>query len=301
MKFIKSYFRWHLYAFDKIYVLSMFWLIKKSDLENLWSHKYRIQIYNAMFNTRSRVLRRAIRISFDHKSKLFLVLEAGRKRYFKDGVQNFYIYQNGINNRGVALGADYFIDLIEFSNERSVVIDCGANIGDFKLSLDSAGINCHYIAFEPSPSEYECLTKNVANSELHNIGLWNKDAEIDFYISTNNADSSFIEPDSHSGKITISAKRLDQVYLSDSIIDLLKLEAEGAEIEVIEGAESILSRTRYIAADLGFERNGKSTLPQVTNFLLQRGFEIISFGAPRMVVLFKNTVTARSTILVEPN
>jgi len=301
MKSIKSYFRWHLFAFDKAYVLCMFFLIKHSDVENLWSHKLRIQIYNAMFNTRSRILRRAIRISFDYESNLFLVLEAGVKRYFKDGVQNFYVYQNGIENRGIALGADYFIDLIEFSNKKSVVIDCGANIGDLKLSLDFAGINCHYIAFEPSPSEYECLTKNAANSELHNIGLWNKDAELDFYISTKNADSSFIEPDSHSGKITIPAKRLDQIYLSGSIIDLIKLEAEGAEIEVIEGAENILSRTRYIAADLGFERNGKSTLPQVSNFLLKRGFEIVSFGAPRIVVLFKNTALVGSTILIEPN
>jgi FkbM family methyltransferase len=301
MEFIKSYFRWHLFAFDKAYVLVMFFLIKNSDHENLWNHKLRLQTYTSMFNFRSRFLRRAIRISFDYESNFFQVSEAGIKRYFRDAVQNFYVYQNGIKNRGIGLGTDYFLDLVEFSNERSVVIDCGANIGDLKLSLDFAGINCHYIAFEPSPSEYECLTRNAASSELHNIGLWNKDAELALYISTKNADSSFIEPDSYSGKITILAKRLDQIYRSDLIIDLIKLEAEGAEIEVIEGAENILPRTRYIAADLGFERNGKSTLPQVTNFLLERGFEIVSFGAPRIVVLFRNTAAVSSTVLVEPN
>jgi hypothetical protein len=80
---------------------------------------------------------------------------------------------------------------------------------------------------------------------------------------------------------------------------LLKLEAEGAEIEVIEGAERILSKTRYITADLGFERKGKSTLPDVTNYLLQKGFEIVEFSSPRIVVLFKNTVLFKSTVMIE--
>jgi FkbM family methyltransferase len=279
----------------------MFFWIKSGDFENTWKNRFKLRAYTAQFNFRSKIVRREIRISFDFESKNFLVSEAGIKRCFKDGVQNFYTYQNGVKNRAIDLGKAYFLDLIEFSRENAIVLDCGANIGDLKLSLDELGVNSLYIAFEPSPSEYECLTKNAPNSKVYNIGLWNKQAELDFYISTMNADSSFIEPDAYSGKITIPAKRLDEVYLSESIIDLLKLEAEGAEIEVIEGAEGILSKTRYIAADLGFERKGKSTLPDVTNYLLQKGFEIVAFSSPRIVVLFKNTKLLKSTAMVETN
>jgi FkbM family methyltransferase len=145
-----------------------------------------------------------------------------------------------------------------------------------------------YIAFEPAPDEFACLRANAPEDETYNAGLWNSTTEIDFYVSTANADSSIIKPESYTQQIRISASRLDEAKIEVSNIDLIKLEAEGAEYEVIQGAEGLLTKTRYISADLGFERGGKSTLAEVTNFLTERDFEIVSFGYPRIVLLFKN-------------
>ena len=67
-------------------------------------------------------------------------------------------------------------------------------------------------------------------------------------------------------------------YLSKNL-KLLKLEAEGAEPEVIKGALNLLKNIEYIAADLGPERgfNQESTLKEVVNILLENNFEIVEF------------------------
>jgi FkbM family methyltransferase len=213
----------------------------------------------------------------------------GSRRNFREIRQNFYVYQSGIAKRAENLAKEYMLDLIEFVGNSPVVIDCGANIGDLKLSLVHLKVNPRYIAFEPSPDEFECLKANTPDAEIFNLGLWNSMGQIDFYISTPNADSSIIRPASFSKKIQVTACRLDQVQIDAPVIDLIKLEAEGAEFEVIQGAEGVLAKTRYIAADLGFERNGESPLAEVTNFLVERNFKIISFGHPRIIVLFKNS------------
>jgi hypothetical protein len=78
--------------------------------------------------------------------------------------------------------------------------------------------------------------------------------------------------------------------LGSERIRLLKLEAEGAEPEILVGAESVLSRIDYIAADLGPERGLKQeqTATPVINFLLARGFELIDMKFDRVTCLFRN-------------
>ena len=73
-------------------------------------------------------------------------------------------------------------------------------------------------------------------------------------------------------------------------IKLFKLEAEGAEPEILLGCEPILHNIEYISADVGFERGikQKSTLPEVNNFLMKNGFELVKNGRSRIVCLYKN-------------
>ena len=78
--------------------------------------------------------------------------------------------------------------------------------------------------------------------------------------------------------------------LSLQKIKLLKLEAEVAEPEILIGCGDKLKNIQYTSADLGFERGFKqeSSLQDVTNILIEKGFEMISIMSPRLVCLFKN-------------
>ena len=120
------------------------------------------------------------------------------------------------------------------------------------------------------------------------MGLWNTSKKINFYVSSSGEDSSIIEPPTYEEKIDIKAVRLEKFIKGK--IKCLKVEAEGAEPEVLEGLGDKLSKIEYITADLGPERGitQQSTLPQVTNFLLSNGFELIDFNKGRWGALFKN-------------
>jgi FkbM family methyltransferase len=177
---------------------------------------------------------------------------------------------------------------VQLKNE-DFIIDCGANVGDFWHALTYENDLCiNYFAFEPSENEFRCLELNVKKkANLFNLGLWDKKDKLKFYISSENADSSMIKPPSYTRTISLEVDRLDNVIKANKI-KLLKLEAEGGEMQVLNGAKNLLMNIEYITADLGLENNGASTLPEVTNYLLSNGFEIVEFGYPRVVVLFKN-------------
>jgi FkbM family methyltransferase len=161
-------------------------------------------------------------------------------------------------------------------------------VGDLKLYFDIQGLDIDYIGIEPSPGEYECLEKNISPNNAYNFGLWNEDSTLVFYISSHNGDSSYIKPINYTHERQIPTKRLD-TFISGHV-KLLKIEAEGAEPEVLLGCENLLPEIEYISADLGFERGirTESTLPFAANFLLERGFELVEIGYPRLTALFHN-------------
>ena len=196
-------------------------------------------------------------------------------------------YENGVKKRAQSLANCYFLNQIKF-DDGDIFLDCGANVGDLKIWFDLQKININYVGFEPSPIEFSCLKENVQPSTVHNIGLWNTDGELEFFVSSQGADSSLIEPLSFDEKIKVPVKRLE-FYVS-SKIKLLKLEAEGAEPEILEGLGDKLNLVEYISADLGYERGVQceSTLVPVTNFLLERDFELIDVSHGRICALYKN-------------
>ena len=242
-----------------------------------------------LFNLRAAVRGVDARVQREAGDRVFVVRSAGYEIRFRHEAQAYYALKRGIIRRAEILGETYFLPQIDFV-PGDVVVDCGANVGELRYYFLVNGIDVEYIGIEPSPLEYSCLARNVAPSATHNVGLWDRDGELDFYVSSQMADSSLIEPPSYDEIIKVPTKRLDAL-LPNREIKLLKLEAEGAEPEAIAGSEGLLATTRYVSADLGFERgvDQTSTLGAVTNYLLARGFEIVANGRKRLTVLYRNT------------
>jgi len=246
-----------------------------------------------LFNLRCLIFRKNMKVSSE--GNFYKLAYDSRnltdKRYFVSPKSLSWGYWNGVETRAQSLTRAYFLDQIEF-NDGDLILDCGAHIGDFFLSLKNLAVDFSYVAFEPSPPEFECLTKNIPSPHVvHNFGLWDSDGLLQFYQSTNAADSSFIKPKKFELITKVQVKRIDQV--ESRKIKLLKLEAEGGELEVLHGAKGILRNIAYIAADLGFERgpNEENTIPTVVNFLLANKFELKKAIAPsrRETFLFRNT------------
>ena len=218
---------------------------------------------------------------FDKNFSIFVI----NKRY------GFFAYCNGITKRAFWLHDDYCIDQINFQNN-DLVIDCGANVGDFYLKFKFLKIDIKYFAFEPGLQEMKCLIKNIKNQKLSSNALFNQNKIMDFYYKPSNADNSLIKMKNFSTHYSVEVKRLDSVIKDNIKIKLFKVEAEGAEPEVLQGAINILKNIEYICVDCSAERGEeqKDTLHEVKTILLKNNFSIIKFNKNSYRILAKNLV-----------
>lgn len=182
----------------------------------------------------------------------------------------------------------YMLDQIEFESE-DTIIDCGANVGELYLILNKSIEGLNYIAFEPDPNVYKCLEKNVnlKNAKLYQYALSNNLSVEKLYISTEGADTSLVYLEN---KESIEIETIPLDNLNYSKIKLIKMDAEGFELEVLHGAINTLKTTKYVAVDYGPERgiDGKNTIPEVMNFLFNNNFKMISANTNRHTGLFEN-------------
>ena len=227
-----------------------------------------------------------VKFSYDASARRYMISGREHKFFSHHEKLAFWSYQRGVSNRAREIGEIYHLGKIEFSSG-DLVIDCGANVGDLMLYLRQECDAIEYVGIEPSP--LECLVTNVQPMRCLNLGLWFEQGSLDFYLAGQKGDSSFIKPRHFDSIVKVNTVRLDSLF--DRNIKLLKVEAEGAEPEVLLGAENLLSKIQYISADLGFERgtHGESTLVPVLNYLLERNFELVEISHERIVALFKNT------------
>lgn len=194
-----------------------------------------------------------------------------------------YLYSNSsemIENRLIAKYSDEKVRV----EEGDIVIDIGANVGEFTNAI--SGIASKVIAIEPDPTAYGCLqrnTENKSNVKILQIAIGEKDTQTTFYISSAHSDSSLVKPINHVEQMVevevctlLSIMRLCEIEQ----IDFLKLEAEGYEPEILEGAikDGSLSKVHKIAIDGGPERNGEPTADICSSLLTERGFEVSIFG-----------------------
>jgi FkbM family methyltransferase len=135
----------------------------------------------------------------------------------------------------------------------TVVFDIGSNTGLFALLAAISDRSREVHAFEPLPEAFRYLAKNVEINALHNLkpvccAVTNYDGVIPLYIPrsitvSHNASTlkGFREA---TETILVPAIKLDTYVKTNNIakVDLIKIDTEGAECKVLEGAKSILKR-----------------------------------------------------------
>jgi FkbM family methyltransferase len=264
--------------------------INKNLIKNLFKKTillFNKEIFCIISNLYFTIINSKVRFKYQ-KNGFYCAIEDDLVINFKNKEQALSVYKNGLNQRFEQLEKAYFLDKIKFS-EGDVVVDCGANVGDIYFYFSKyLNLKIKYFGIEPSPDEFSALEKNVGSANALNIGLWNADSQLEFYVSSDGADSSLIRPQFFTEIINVKTHRLDS--LLDFNIKILKLEAEGAEPEVTEGVKNIIHKIEYIAADLGFERgvDQESTLIPVMKILNEYNFELIHMSHDRICALFKN-------------
>ncbi len=162
-----------------------------------------------------------------------------------------------------------------------VVIDCGAYVGGFSLSASRIAKQVHL--FEPEEANFACLDfnfKGVNNCVLNKSGLYNKSEIKTLNISASSVEHSLLAPDDG---VTIATRNIQVVSLYDycrsrglTSLDFVKIEAEGVELEVFEGLETL--RPRKLAIDVSPERDGESPAEEFKARLAKINYEFRQRG-----------------------
>ena len=241
--------------------------------------------------------RSKFRVTFENESGLYCVADGYSKHYFGDLIRGLGLYLNGLENRAKRLFDSYLLGGIDFSHD-DLVIDCGANYADLWLSFKDLINESNYITFEPGLREHLSISKNAQNGIHIMKGLSNKEEVVTYYVNERNADSSIVEPLHYTHTLEVETTTLDNYVNENKIekIKLFKLEAEGFEPEILDGALNVLDRIEYIALDGGYER-GKSqaeTFSGLCNKLHDHGFIMIGINFIWARALFINQKSAHN-------
>lgn len=132
------------------------------------------------------------------------------------------------------------------------VYDVGANHGWYALHLARRFPGSVIDAFEPVPSSFGYLQRNLAlnavtNVRAHHFGLGDAPGEIAFYVyPEGSVNASMADLSGRSGveTVTCPVKCIDDLATGSPPPDFLKVDVEGAELLVFRGAIDTLRRTQ---------------------------------------------------------
>lgn len=143
------------------------------------------------------------------------------------------------------------------------VLDIGANIGNHSLYFALEAGASKVVSFEPVPLTFSILKRNVEINhlegciELHNCGLGAEHAHATVpEYHTENIGGTAIRPGKN-GDIVVQV--LDEMKLPDDIA-LVKIDVEGMEPEVVQGAMEMLRTQHPYVMMESFERNAPTMI-----------------------------------------
>lgn len=173
-----------------------------------------------------------------------------------------------------------------------VVIDVGANIGQYGAELRNIGYKGKIISFEPTSQAFYNLKKTASKDnmwDIHNMSLGERDGESTINISKNSVSSSILNnlpqltesaPEaSFVHKENIIIKKLDslfeELHLENKNI-YLKIDTQGYEDMVLQGAIESLKKIIGIQVEMSLipSYEGSLTFEAMSDKLKSLGFTL---------------------------
>jgi FkbM family methyltransferase len=194
-----------------------------------------------------------------------------RKRFYR-----FNHHLQRISLRGIGIfnwegnrvsGEQYLLSKLR-DKDIGTVVDVGANVGWYVLDIHRYLPDAEIYAVEPHPRTFELLRDNTRGIRVHmfNIGLGDRTEDGTLWDFADDSPMKHGEPIAYFAStlkgvidelhrqnaqaFTVPMTTLDRFAEAEdiSIIDLLKIDTEGTEIDVLKGAKNLLKmkKVRFI-------------------------------------------------------
>lgn len=137
-------------------------------------------------------------------------------------------------------------------------MDIGAHTGNFSLNIKKQYPDCKILMIEANPFCEPYLKK--LNLDYQIIGLSSSKGTAELFLEkTNNVGtgSSFYREntewyeDDKMETVTVNLDTLDnQNYFPDQMIDLVKIDVQGSELDILNGGEKTIKRSKYVLLEV---------------------------------------------------
>ncbi len=163
------------------------------------------------------------------------------------------------------------IPILKELNNDSLVIDCGANVGNITNKFAATGATV--FAFEPDPIAFAVLSSRFAatsNVHLFQKGVWDKNETVTLYHHKNQTKNELaftVGSSIKRDKINVTATKTSTIEVVDLIefmqslnkkITVIKLDVEGAETEILE---KIITTKTYLLFDNLYTETHETKIP----------------------------------------
>jgi FkbM family methyltransferase len=200
-----------------------------------------------------------------------------------------------------------YIKLINYSNPKRF-LDIGAHTGEFTKDLTRLAPNCDVIMVEANPNCEPYLQKLKYGYDI--VALSNKQGKAELFVEKANAigtgtslykENTEWYADGKFENVEVELDTLDnRSYFADEVIDLVKLDVQGAELDILEGGRKTITRSKYVLIEtsLVVYNHGAPLVDAIVPKMKEYGFymedilDYLKFNKnqiSQMDILFKNS------------
>jgi FkbM family methyltransferase len=180
------------------------------------------------------------------------------------GIQRFLAARGVVVHRRdhVRYGSDPLLDLERLLPRVRTILDVGANEGQTALPFARAFPEARVFAFEPVPQTFATLCERTAGVDrirCFELALGEYDGEATIALADKSGQNSLLNvAEPGPGTVTVAVQRGDTWAFAHDVgrVDLLKIDAEGYDLEVLSGFEQLIaaSNVRAVLVECEFDR-----------------------------------------------
>lgn len=181
--------------------------------------------------------------------------------------------------------------LKQFLRPGATFVDVGCNKGDFSLLASRlVGPQGRVLAFEPHPENCRWIRRSIEKNEYDNMALYERalsdvNGIAQLHLGEKSGFHTLLagKPKRDKGTIEVQTQRLDDLLAEvrfDRPIDAIKIDVEGAEMQVLRGARETISRNPNIIVFLDIHPLLGVNPEEVCDYLRGLGLELFAERPP---------------------